>query len=204
VLDADRYSAHCVSWHYLAPVVFAAASLHTRRRLSGKTEALHAYPAEAVAEFLSLARNGYRDAPAPADLLRRAHLAIAALPALPETARAAHGAPTRAEVASAVGVLRCRIARYSYYLTPPPSAETGYLIDRETKDLHGAIRTFRAACPSLPTPLRALAERFLELVPPPPTTRQSLRQFLDNAAAEPNLIQHLFSADLTDTAGLAS
>lgn len=199
VLDADRYGAHCVSWHYLAPVVFATASLVARRRLSGKTEALNADPTEAVAEFLPLARNGYRDAPDPTVLLRRAHRAIAALPALPETQPTADGLPTRAEVASAVGVLRCRIARYSYYLAPPPSAETGYLIDRETKDVHGAIRTLRAACPSLPTPLRALAERFLELMPAPPTTRQSLRRFLDNAAAEPTLLQHLFSADLTDT-----
>lgn len=202
VLDADRYGAHCVSWHYLAPVVFATACLGARRRLSGKTEALNAYPTEAVAEFLSLARNGYRDAPNPADLLRQAHRTIATLPALPETARATDGTPTRAEVVSAVGVLRCRIARYSYYLTPPPSAATGYLIDRETKDLHGAIRTLRAACPSLSTPLRTLTERFFGLVPAPPTTRQSLRRFLDNAAAEPTLVQHLLSADLT--AGWAS
>jgi hypothetical protein len=203
VLDAERYGAHCVSWHYLAPVVFAAASLQTLRRLSGKTEALQAHPTAAITEFLSLARNGYRDAPTPAALLRQAHRAIADLPAPPEPAQSADSTPTRAEVVSAVGVLRCRIARYSYYLAPPPSAETGYLIDRETKDLHGAIRTLRATCPTLPTPLRTLTERFLELVPPPPTTRRSLRQFLDHAAVEPNLIQHLFSADLTDTAGLA-
>lgn len=204
VLEADRYGAHCVSWHYLAPVVFAAASVHVRRRLSGKTEALHASASPAVAQFLSLARNSYREAPAPAVLLRQAHRTIEALPALPETALPSDGAPTRAEVASAMGVLRCRIARYSYYLAPPPSAETGYLIHRETKDLHGAIRILRAACPTLPASLRALVERFLRLVPAPPTTRQSLRRFLDNATANPDVIQHLFSADLTDTARRAS
>lgn len=187
VLDADRYAAHCVSWHYLAPVVFASASLHACRRLSGKTEALHAYPIATVTEFLSLARNGYRAAPTPAALLRQARRAITALPTLPVPAPSTDGTPTRAEVASAVGALRCRIGRYSYYLAPPPLAATGYLIDRETKDLHGAIRTLRAACPTLPTPLRTLTESFLELVPPPPTTPRSLRQFLDNAAAEPDV-----------------
>ncbi|MGH4018609.1 MAG: hypothetical protein ACRDT0_05070 [Pseudonocardiaceae bacterium] len=202
VLDAEHYGAHCVSWHYLAPVVFAAASLRTRHRLPGKTEALHDHPVSAVAEFLSLARKGYRDAPAPGTLLAQAHRAITALPALLEEAPPAGRTPTRAEVVSAVGVLRCRIARYSYYLAPPSLAATGYLIDRETKDLHGAIRTLRAACASLHPPLGTLTEWFLQLVPPPPTTRQSLRRFLDNVASEPDVLQELFSADFTHEAGL--
>jgi hypothetical protein len=203
VLHAEQYGAHCVSWHYLAPVVFATASLRTRHRLSGKTEALHGHPIAAVAEFLSLARNGYRDAPAPAALLGQAHLAIATLPALSQRASAAGGTPMRTEVISAVGALRCRIARYSYYLTPPAFAATGYLIDRETKELHGAINTLRAAYTTLPRPLAALTERFLQIVPPPPTTRQSLQRFLDSAASQPELIQELFSADFTHEAGLA-
>lgn len=202
VLDVERYGAHCVAWHYLAPTVFALTSLHTRRRHSGKTEALHAHPVPAVAEFLSLARDGYRGASTPAKLLAQAHQVLTALTALPERAPEHDSTPTRAEVVSAIGLLRCRIARYSYYVTPPPLTTTGYLIDRETKELHGAIRTLRAARTTLPEPLNAFTERFLRLVPPPPTTRQSLRQFLNNAMAEPELIHQLFSADFTQ-AGLA-
>ncbi|WP_432824750.1 hypothetical protein [Dactylosporangium sp. CA-092794] len=203
VLDAERYGAHCVCWHYLAPMVFATVSLCTRRRMSGKTEALHASAVSAATEFLALAHTGYRDASASPALLRQAHEAIASLPPVPERVRSA-STPTWAEVVSAVGALRCRISRYSYYLSPPPLAETGYLIDRETKDLHGAIRTLRAARPMLPAPLRTLTEQFLRLAPPPPTTPQSLRHFLDNAAAELEVVQALFSANLADSAGLAS
>jgi hypothetical protein len=198
VLDAEHYGAHCVSWHYLAPVVFASASLRAHRRHAGKSEALLADPDTTVARFLSLARNNYRGAPTPETLLAQAHGAIAALPNLPPPTSSANATPTRAEVTSAIGVLRCRIARYSYYLAPPPSTATGYLIDRETKDLHGAIRTLTAARATLPGPLGTLVERFLRLLPPPPTTRQSLRRFLDNTAAEPALLEDLFSADLTE------
>lgn len=203
VLALERYAAHCVSWHYLAPVVFATASLRTRRRLSGKTEALDASDIPAVSEFLTLARNGYHDASAARLLLEHAQQALTALPVPAQQTPPGTGTPTRAEVISAIGLLRCRIARYSYYLAPPPHAATGYLIERETKDLHGAIGTLHAACATLPPPLGALAERFLQLVPPPPTTRQSLRQFLDNAASEPDVIQAVFSTDLTHDAGTA-
>jgi hypothetical protein len=200
LLDADRYGAHCVCWHYLAPLIFTIVGLRAQRRPSGKTEALQASSAADVAAILALAHQGYRDAPAPSVLLRHARRMAAALPAVPELVPAA-GQPTWAEVVSAVGTLRCRIARYSYYLSPPPSVETGYLIDRETKDLHGAIRTLRAARPMLPAPLCALTDTFLRLVPPPPTTQRSLRQFLSNTAAEPEAIWQLFSADLTEAAG---
>lgn len=201
VLESERYGAHCVAWHYLAPVAFATRCLHERRRLSGKTEALDAHPSSAITEFLALARAGYRDSPPPEGLLTRAHDVVTTLPAPPQLTRGADTMPTAAEVVSAIGVLRCRVARYSYYLSPPLSAETGYLIDRETKDLHGAIRVL-ARCATLPAPLGALARRFRDLVPPPPTTRHTLRQFLNNAASHPTLIDELFSADHTRQPGL--
>lgn len=204
VIDADQYGAHCVSWHYLAPIVFAIACLTMRKRLSGKTEAFQVFANTAVTEFLQLANSGYKNAPAPSVLLEGAHRAASALPDLPVAGRLFDGMLTPAEVTSSIGLLRCRIARCSYYLHPPIMARTGYLIDRETKDLHGATRTLHSACGSLPLELRALAERYLALVPPPPTTQQSLRALLESAASQPRLVQQLFSAGLFDATGLTS
>jgi hypothetical protein len=203
LLEPESYAAHCVSWHYLAPVVFATASLLRHYRHVGKTDALRGQESTAVSWFGELAAAGYHSAPATGDLLDRAHRAV---DSLRQPARSVDdtSAPSLAEVVSAVGALRCRLARYAYYLDPPVGAATGYLIDRETKDLHGATGILRAGLRKLPTSTRSLAERFLKLVPSPPTTRQSLRRFVDNVTKNTDLVNALFSADLTaevDTIG---
>jgi hypothetical protein len=196
VLDRAAYPAHCVVWHYLAPVVFAAASLRSRHRYRGKTDALHAYDEPEVRRFLTLARDGYRQAPTPEVLLDRIHQITATL-SLPARRPVAGSPPTRAEVVSAIGVLRCRAARYAYYLDPPAGAVTGYLIDRETKDFHGAVRILHTGLDILPAAVQVLAQRFLALVPPPPTTRDSLQRFLDDLARHAGLVNDFFSSDLT-------
>jgi hypothetical protein len=196
VCEAGHYEAHCISWHYLAPVVFAAASLSCRRRVAGKSAALRGHHLADVAGFLSMARGGYRGAPDRLVLTARADRAVDAVARPLRHACSGMGEPSWAEIVSAVGTMRCRIARYLYYLSPPARVATEYLIERETKDLHGAAHILRAALQRTAEPLRSRIRCFLELIPPPPTTGQSLRRLLDAVLAEPCLVQDLFSTDL--------
>lgn len=195
VLDRATYPAHCVAWHYLAPVVFAAASLRARHRYHGKTDALGVSDVPEVRRFLTMARSAYQEAPAAEVLLDHTDRVIATL-SLPANVPKPGSSVTPAEVVSAIGVLRCRAARYRYYLDPPPGAVTGYLIDRETKDFHGAVRTLQTGLDMLPPAVQVLAQRFLALAPPPPTTRDSLRRFLDDLVRHADLVNDFFSSDL--------
>jgi hypothetical protein len=196
VCEAERYEAHCISWHYVAPVVFAAASLGCRCRLAGKFAALRVHRFTDIADLLSMARRGYRDAPNRLLLMARADRAVDAVLRPLRYAGSHTGEPSWAEIVSAVGTMRCRISRYLYYLSPPTRVATGYLIERETKDLHGAARILAAALPRTAEPLRSQIQRFLELVPPPPTTGRSMRKLLDAILSEPGLTQDFFSTDL--------
>lgn len=196
ILDRAGYPVHCVAWHYLAPVVFAAASLGSRRRHRGKMDALHDHQVPAVRQFLALVRDGYRSAPSPEVLLRWTHRVVDTL-AISRARLVPASPPLWTELVSAVGVLRCRPSRYAYYLDPPTGVVTGYLIDRETKDLYAAVRTLQAGIAMLPTEIQVLARRFLALVPPPPTTRDALQRFVDGLVRHASLVNEFFSVDLT-------
>ena len=191
VIERDRYGPHCVLWHFLAPVVFACTALSTRTRPPGKTAAMAAHPDLAVRKMLRRSQAGYGDVPdTPAllDCVRR--LVDAQIPRTMPTDLTPP--PTAAEVVGAIGVLRCRAGRYGYYLDPPAGVSTGYLVDRESKDLHAATDVLAAAIPQLPVAMRSLVRRFLAMVPPPPTTVASLAGFLHRLRGDRGLLRDLF------------
>ena len=199
VVSRDRYGAHCVLWHFLAPVLFAHTALAERRRPVGKTTVLRDHPDPEVRHLLDAAT---ADHPATTDtdlLLRRVTLLVDALPPVrPARTSDQDGGPSRADLVSALGVLRCRIARYSYYLNPPAGSATGYLVDREGKDLYAATAVLATAAPLLAAEPRGVIDRFLQLVPQPPTSRASLAEFLRRLRADSDLVGTLFSLPYGD------
>jgi hypothetical protein len=72
-------------------------------------------------------------------------------------------------------MLRVRIARWLYYLDPPPTVATGYLIAREAKELRGAASVLRSLAADGETSEQRLAARMADLLPTGPTTPDVLR-----------------------------
>ncbi|MCT2589833.1 hypothetical protein LHJ74_07880 [Streptomyces sp. N2-109] len=189
--DVPGYRRHCVAWHYLAPCWFAAAALATRTRCPGKTAALtqwHPNGLERYAElFLRHAQTAgsARSAATPTArrLLRTAHVALEAVmrrvPGKSSDTDTGEG-EERSRVAwtMTAGMLRVRIARWLYYLDPPPGVATGYLITREAKELRTAAEALRTLAADETSSSRRLAGRMAELIPTGPTTADTLRDAL--------------------------
>ncbi|MEU7576750.1 hypothetical protein AB0B50_04005 [Streptomyces sp. NPDC041068] len=197
--DLDSYRKHCIAWHYVAPCWLAAAALATRTRYPGKTAALNQWhPGELEAhaeEFLRLATTP--DAGPPSDeLLRTAHAAVDAIlhrtpapRALPEAA----ATDTEAWTTTA-GMLRVRVARWIYYLNPPPQTATGYLIAREEKELHSARKTLTRLADRVTSDDALLAKAMTALLPPGPTTANTLRDLLALWRRHHSVVEDFLSA----------
>ncbi len=196
VTDRDRYGVHCVVWHFLAPVLFAHTALTTHRRPPGKTAVLRHHPDPEVHRLVevAIAKPGTNTAERCLGTATRLVAALAPV----ETPNDHDRACTWAELASALGVLRCRTARYVYYLAPAAGASTGYLIDREGKDLYAATAVLAVAAPHLANEPRKMIRRFLDLVPARPTNRAGLAEFVHRLRADPGLVNALFSLPVDD------
>ncbi|MGW3090888.1 hypothetical protein [Streptomyces sp. NPDC001108] len=186
VADIAAYRRHCVAWHYLAPCWFAAAALATRTRCPGKTAALTQWRPDGLdgyAElFLEHAADRTEARPrSPRHLLRTAHVALeAAMRRAPGAASTAGQGEehARADWVMTAGMLRVRVARWLYYLDPPPGVATEYLIRREAKELRAAAQTLNALAADESTSAQRLAARMTTLIPTGPTTAGTLRATL--------------------------
>lgn len=189
--DIPGYRRHCVTWHYVAPCWFAAAALATHTRCPGKSAALAQWrPAglEQYAEtFLRQARSTTTDRTAQprsaGHLLRSAHVALSALMRhvpIATDGRTFEEAGDSQAVAwtMTVGMLRVRVARWLYYLDPPPAVATGYLITREAKELRAAADTLRSLARDETTSEQKLAARMAALLPSGTTTPAVLHDAL--------------------------
>ncbi|WP_228010855.1 hypothetical protein [Nonomuraea phyllanthi] len=177
--DLPGYRRHCVLWHYLAPCWFAVASLATRTRCPGKFAALAQWhPPDLEHYGRAFARQVREQHEQPiADLIRDAHAAVTAamryLPPAVECGEAVQPACTMT-----AGMLRVRVARWLYYLDPPPGTATTYLVRREARELRGAAAALRAYAADHATPEQRLAARMADLLPTGPTTEHVLRDTL--------------------------
>ncbi|MFE5729429.1 hypothetical protein ACFQ7A_00735 [Streptomyces sp. NPDC056528] len=186
VADIATYRRHCVAWHYLAPCWFAAAALATRTRCPGKTAALTQWRPDGLdgyAElFLGHAADRAEARPrSPRHLLRTAHVALeAAMRRVPDAASTAGQGEehARADWVMTAGMLRVRVARWLYYLDPPPGVATEYLIRREAEELRAAAQTLNALAADESTSAQRLAARMATLIPTGPTTAGTLRATL--------------------------
>ncbi|MFG2836495.1 hypothetical protein ACGFYE_16035 [Streptomyces zaomyceticus] len=185
VEDIAAYRRHCVAWHYLAPCWFAAAALATRTRCPGKTAALTQWRPDGLDGYAELFLGHAEDCPdarprTPRHLLRTAHVALeAAMRRVPAAGPAGPGeehAPI--DWVMAAGMLRVRVARWVYYLDPPPGVATDYLIRREAKELRAAAQTLNALAADQSTSAQRLAARMATLIPTGPTTAGTLRASL--------------------------
>ncbi|MBG0818682.1 hypothetical protein [Planomonospora sp. ID82291] len=190
-LDLSGYRRHCVVWHYLAPCWFAAAALATRTRFPGKSAALTQWRPnglERQAEmFLRHARatepDDARRTVAAQNLLSTAHATLrAAMRQVPtpiiSTGPGEAGSSSATSWTMTAAMLRVRVARWLYYLDPPPGTATGYLITREAKELRAAAEVLRALAGDEATAAQRLAARMAALLPPGPTTAEVLRDTL--------------------------
>ncbi|MEW9518824.1 hypothetical protein [Streptomyces tubercidicus] len=75
-------------------------------------------------------------------------------------------------------MLRVRVARWIYYLDPPPETATGYLIAREEKELRSARNTLTRLADRTSGDDALLVKAMAELLPPGPTTASTLRDLL--------------------------
>ncbi|MBM9624008.1 hypothetical protein [Streptomyces zhihengii] len=183
--DIVAYRRHCAAWHYMAPCWFAAAALATRTRCPGKTAALTQWRPDGLAGYAELFLGHAEDRPdarprSPRHLLRTAHVALeAAMCRVPAAGPAGQGEEhTRTDWVMTTGMLRVRVARWLYYLDPPPGVATGYLIRREAKELRAAAHTLNALAADEATPAQRLAARMTALIPAGPTTAGTLRATL--------------------------
>ncbi|WP_327392642.1 hypothetical protein OG533_21205 [Streptomyces sp. NBC_01186] len=185
--DITAYRRHCVAWHYLAPCWFAAAALATRTRCPGKTAALTQWRPDGLDRYaeLFLRHSAQRPETCPRNphhLLRTAHAALkAAMRRVPDTdglGREDHQESTRTSWVMTAGMLRVRVARWLYYLDPPPGVATQYLIRRETKELRAAARALNVLAADEATPAQRQAARMATLLPSGPTTASTLRTTL--------------------------
>ncbi|MFE2426964.1 hypothetical protein ACFXJ5_09445 [Streptomyces sp. NPDC059373] len=185
--DILGYRRHCVAWHYLAPCWFAAAALATRTRCPGKSAALTQWHPAGLEQYAEMflhhavaAADGARQPPSIRNLLRSAHVALdAAMKHVPTPADSrgfeeAEGSQAMAWTMTA-GMLRVRVARWLYYLDPPPGVATGYLIAREAKELRAAVEILRSLAADGTTPEQQLASHMADLLPTGPTTPAVLR-----------------------------
>ncbi|MBP5937917.1 hypothetical protein [Streptomyces acidiscabies] len=199
--DITAYQRHCVAWHYLAPCWFAAAALATRTRCPGKTAALTQWRPEGLDEYaeLILGHSEIRPGTRPRSsrhLLRTAHVALeAVMRRVPDTATTAAKGKEHARVdwMTATGMLRVRVARWLYYLDPPPGMATDYLIRREAKELRAATQTLNALAADDTTPAQRLAARMAVLIPTGPTTADVLRTTLALWHRQKSTVQEFLS-----------
>ncbi|MET9153203.1 hypothetical protein ABZX82_18285 [Streptomyces griseoflavus] len=186
VEDVTTYRRHCVAWHYLAPCWFAAAALATRTRCPGKTAALTQWRPDGLDRYAELFLGHAVDRPdaclrSPRHMLRTAHVALeAAMRRVPDAGRPVGQGEEHARTnwVMTAGMLRVRVARWLYYLDPPPGAATDYLIRREAKELRAAAQTLNALAADEATPAQRLAARMAALIPIGPTTAGTLRATL--------------------------
>ncbi|KUN95319.1 hypothetical protein [Streptomyces caeruleatus] len=199
--DLDGYRRHCVAWHYVAPCWFASAALATRTRCPGKTAALdqwHPGELEVLAkEFLRLSATCSDTESPPADLLHSAHVAVDAVlrrtprpRSLPEASEAEAAAWT-----TTAGMLRVRVARWIYYLDPPPETVTGYLIAREEKELRSARNTLTRLADRTSGDDALLVKAMTELLPPGPTTASTLHDLLALWSRHRSVVEDFLSAN---------
>lgn len=199
--DLDGYRRHCVAWHYVAPCWFASAALATRTRGPGKTAALGQWhPGELKAlsgELLRLSATSSDPEPSPTDLLRSAHVTVDAVlrrtphpRLLPEVSEAEAAAWT-----TTAGMLRARVARWIYYLDPPPETVTGYLIAREEKELRSARNTLTRLADRTSGDDALLVKAMTELLPPGPTTASTLRDLLALWSRHRSVVEDFLSAN---------
>ena len=180
--DIAAYRRHCVAWHYLAPCWFAAAALATRTRCPGKTAALTQWRPQGLDGYAELFLRHAEDRPdarshGPRHLLRAAHAALdAAMRRVPDADRPVGQCEEQARTdwVMTAGMLRVRVARWLYYLDPPPDVATEYLIRREAKELRAAARTLTALAAEEATDAQRLAARMAALIPTGPTTADTL------------------------------
>ncbi|MFJ2937281.1 hypothetical protein ACIO8G_31505 [Streptomyces sp. NPDC087219] len=180
VEDIAAYRRHCVAWHYLAPCWFAAAALSTRTRCPGKTAALTQWRPDGLDWYAELFLGRAEDR-SPRHLLRTAHVALeAAMRRVPDANRPAGqiDEQARTDWVMTAGMLRVRVARWLYYLDPPPGVATEYLIRREAKELRAAAHTLTALAEDEATSAQRLAARMAALIPIGPTTAAVLRMTL--------------------------
>ncbi|WP_406498328.1 hypothetical protein OG936_27870 [Streptomyces sp. NBC_00846] len=206
VADITAYRRHCVAWHYLAPCWFAAAALATRTRCPGKTAALTQWRPDGLDRYAELFLRHSEDAPdarprSPRHLLRSAHVALeAAMRRVPDVERPAdkREESTCTDWVMTAGMLRVRVARWLYYLDPPPGVATEYLIRREAKELRSAARTLNALAEDEATPVQRLAARMAGLIPTGPTTADTLRATLARWHRQKSTVQDFLSLAPSD------
>ncbi|WP_328549908.1 hypothetical protein [Streptomyces sp. NBC_00366] len=199
--DLDGYRRHCIAWHYVAPCWFASAALATRTRCPGKTAALnqwHPGELEALAEeFLRVSAASSEPEPSPTRLLRSAHVTVDAVlrrtphpRPLPEESETGAAAWT-----TTAGMLRVRVARWIYYLDPPPETVTGYLIAREEKELRSARNTLTRLADRASGDDALLVKAMSELLPPGPTTASTLHDLLALWSRHRSVVEDFLSAN---------
>lgn len=183
--DLAGYRGHCVAWHYVAPCWFAAAALATGTRCPGKSAALvqwHPGELEDHAEtFLRYGTEGLPSGHSSRDLLREAHVAVDAMLRRTPSPRQVEE-PTESDAVAwtmTAGMLRVRVARWLYYLDPPAGTATGYLIEREAKEIRAARESLTHIADHTCGPDGRLATAMADLLPDGPTTPESLRELLD-------------------------
>ncbi|CDR10372.1 hypothetical protein [Streptomyces iranensis] len=199
--DLDAYRRHCIAWHYVAPCWFASAALATRTRCPGKTAALNQWhPGELEAVFeevLRLSTTASDPGPSLTRLLRSAQATVDAVlrrtpppAALPEESMAAAWTTT-------AGMLRVRVARWIYYLDPPPETATGYLIAREEKELRSARNTLTRLTDRTSGDDALLVKAMTGLLPPGPTTATTLRDLLALWSRHRSVVEDFLSTHST-------
>ncbi|MGQ4731507.1 hypothetical protein ACUN3E_28020 [Streptomyces sp. Ju416(a)] len=206
VEDIVAYRRHCVAWHYLAPCWFAASALATRTRCPGKTAALTQWRPDGLDGYAELFLGHAEDRPdarprSPRHLLRTAHVALeAAMRRVPDTnIPVGQGEEqARTDWVMTAGMLRVRVARWLYYLDPPPGVATDYLIGREAKELRSAARTLNALAADQSTSVQRLAARMATLIPTGPTTAGTLRATLALWHRQKSTVQDFLSLTPAD------
>jgi hypothetical protein len=91
------------------------------------------------------------------------------------------------------GMLRVRVARWLYYLDPPPGAATEYLIRREAKELRSAAHTLTVLAADEATAAQRLAARMAALIPTGPTTVGTLRATIARWHQQKTTVQDFLS-----------
>ncbi|MFE0332809.1 hypothetical protein [Streptomyces sp. NPDC058955] len=206
VEDIAAYRRHCVAWHYLAPCWFAAAALATRTRCPGKTAALTQWRPDGLDGYAELFLGHAEDRPdtrprSPRHLLRTAHVALeAAMRRVPDATSTAGklDEQARTDWVMTAGMLRVRVARWLYYLDPPPGVATDYLIRREAKELRAAAQALNVLAADEATPAQRLAARMAALIPTGPTTAGTLRATLSLWHRQKSIVQDFLSLTPAD------
>ncbi|RBL87173.1 hypothetical protein DDE05_05395, partial [Streptomyces cavourensis] len=132
----------------------------------------------------------------PRHLLRAAHVALeAAMRRVPGGDRpdGQDQDHARTHWAMTAGMLRVRVARWLYYLDPPPDVATEYLIRREAKELRSAAQTLTVLAADEVTAAQRLAARMAALIPTGPTTADTLRVTLARWHQQKTTVQDFLS-----------